>query len=516
MHGTVWSPGEKRIHGECGLSATPSKVSKELAKGGYARSRFAVAAWRQRHEAEWHSLCRRYSKTSSKETNLDEEAQEDLDLSEVDEANPEIFLDRDYYYNKDDDTYITWIKCAPKPIVLPGDVHQAMLRAYSRYDGNPATINEICRTFGMPRQYFNQYRMVHGWTHDHEPFTREEVETKTEQDLAEEAYQLRRLSLHKRLEQEKWADIRSDARKWRRLDAEVLRPLMEWIEKEAPDYSVPTLSVSHNDNKEVWIIPIADFHWGKYTSLDESQKKTNRELAKRRFRFLIRQVIQEASPRGTPQKIFLVFGGDWLHVDDREGNTTRGTRQDTDGVLFELVRGGCELQREAVDLLRQIAPVDVWRLPGNHDETQAFRDAQVLEAWYRNAEDVSVTVSARAREYTTYGKTLIGLTHGNNVKLDDLPTLMATEKPREWGSCPHRLFFTEHFHTLKTVEGRTSIYGSRGVLLCQGWTMTGDDRWHTQRGFTGSVRGVALHVVDETRGLVSQVLAPVESINEDE
>jgi len=68
---------------------------------------------------------------------------------EIDPEQPDLkqknqwIYDEYYTYNSDSDTYVTFLRSAPKPVVVPGEVHRAMQRAYSNWDGNPATINEI-------------------------------------------------------------------------------------------------------------------------------------------------------------------------------------------------------------------------------------------------------------------------------------------------------------------------------------------------------------------------------------
>ena len=109
-----------------------------------------------------------------------------------------------YTYNADADTYITFLRSAPKPITMPGDVHRAMQRAYSNWDGNPGTINEICRQFSFPRAWFVEYKSVHGWTHDKEPFTNEEIMSRKTEDMVDDALEQRRSVLFQKFEQEKW------------------------------------------------------------------------------------------------------------------------------------------------------------------------------------------------------------------------------------------------------------------------------------------------------------------------
>ena len=54
-------------------------------------------------------------------------------------------------------------------------------------------------------------------------------------------------------------------------------------------------------------------------------------------------------------------------------------------------------------------------------------------------------VSISHRKYFKYGSSLIGTTHGDGAKTNDLPLLMAQES-NEWANTKHRYFYTHHVH----------------------------------------------------------------------
>ena len=84
--------------------------------------------------------------------------------------------DKAYYYNSETDVYVTFLRSAGgKPVTISGDTHRAMKEAYSSMVGDGATINEMTRAFQFPRAWFDEYRRLHGWTHDMDPFPDEEV-----------------------------------------------------------------------------------------------------------------------------------------------------------------------------------------------------------------------------------------------------------------------------------------------------------------------------------------------------
>ena len=109
----------------------------------------------------------------------------------------EFISEEAYYYNNETDVYVTFLRSAGgKPITMSGDTHRAMKEAYSSMVGSPASINEIGRTFQFPRAWFDEYRRTHGWTHDMDPFTNEEMSSMATEDLVDELVLRNRRALH--------------------------------------------------------------------------------------------------------------------------------------------------------------------------------------------------------------------------------------------------------------------------------------------------------------------------------
>jgi hypothetical protein len=90
---------------------------------------------------------------------------------------------------------------------------------------------------------------------------------------------------------------------------------------------------------------------------------------------------------------------------------------------------GQQLMVEFIDMLRQVANVEILLTAGNHDFKLSHVLLQYLGAYYRESSDVNVIKCHKFRQYFSYGQTLMGFTHGDGTKLHDLPYLMANEAP---------------------------------------------------------------------------------------
>jgi len=109
-----------------------------------------------------------------------------------------------YFYDQVNDEYFTFLSTANTMIKVEGDRHRAMKTAYSSMVGKPASINEVCREFGIPRAWFDEYRRRHGWTHDMDIYTDEQIMESNVEQLVEDLVLKRRHELHKKFERKKW------------------------------------------------------------------------------------------------------------------------------------------------------------------------------------------------------------------------------------------------------------------------------------------------------------------------
>jgi hypothetical protein len=116
-----------------------------------------------------------------------------------------------YWYNKDQDRYITVIRGVGEPIVTSGAEHRAICEAYSNMVGKSSTLNEIARDFGMPRAWLIQYLHIHGITHDKEPFSAEELIERTTDDLVEDLYNMKRRAVFTAMNEKSWKEIKKRA-----------------------------------------------------------------------------------------------------------------------------------------------------------------------------------------------------------------------------------------------------------------------------------------------------------------
>lgn len=404
-----------------------------------------------------------------------------------------------YTYNGDTDTYVMILKCRPQPLVISGNKFRAMKRAYSNWANKEATVNEICRRFEIPRDQFMELKTVHGWTHDQEPFTREEVVDGNTDDMVNDVYQQRRQALWEGFEQKKWQETKKAAENWNQLEQTFILPLREHIELWAPTYKVPLVNIHKARNPFAVVANTGELHYGKSGWIGETGEEYNRDIAEKRLLEARQNMLQEVADRGRPEKIFWAFGNDQIHIDNDQGETTKQTPQDCDGSAARIVSEAMDIFLKDADTLRAVAPLHIKYVPGNHDRLLSYTMLHVLKAWFRNDKDVIIDVSNDTRTYDIYGNTLMGYGHGDGaLKPANFMATMAKEASQWWSQTKFKAFFTGHLHSEVVRE---LIGGTHYQMR----SLSGKDRYHARNGYLSDA-GMNSYIVDKERGVTNSIL----------
>jgi hypothetical protein len=233
-----------------------------------------------------------------------------------------------------------------------------------------------------------------------------------------------------------------------------------------------------------------DLHMGKYAWEEETVTNYDSDIAADLFNaaldFLLARALRLTG--GKLERVLCVFGNDVSHMDSKRGETTAGTRMDVDTRYVRVYRRICAVHRRAVDILRDVAPVDIKIVPGNHDELTSFHLGEVLGAIYENDKHVTVDNVAKLRKYYEFGTNLFGFTHGDAEKVSELPLLMAREQPEAWARCASREWHIGHKHIAEKFEARGRIeqdtVSDKGVRVRRLMSLSAHDAWHTQHAYT--------------------------------
>ena len=277
---------------------------------------------------------------------------------------------------------------------------------------------------------------------------------------------------------------------------EFKQDFIDTVEKIRPNHIKIERSELIEDSHALLIDP-ADIHINKLCSAFETGEDYNSQIAVQRVKQGVYSILKK-SKYFNIDKIILIVGNDVLNTDNARSQTTKGTQQDTHLKWFDAFIMAKQLYIDIIETLVQIADVEVIYNVSNHDEMSGFFLMDSLYSWYNTHENIEFNRSPSHRKYTTYGKNLIGTTHGDGAKQNDLPLLMCHEASQYWHNCKHRYWFTHHVHH-KT---------SRDIMSVQIESLRSPspaDSWHHKSGYQHSPLAIEGFIFHKEFGQVARL-----------
>lgn len=267
------------------------------------------------------------------------------------------------------------------------------------------------------------------------------------------------------------------------------------IAKFKEEYKPKPIKKNYPKGEYLFIPAILDAHIGRR---DKTSTYTV-ERAASEFVLTGEALISRALALGMPiDRILFPVGNDLLNADNLIGQTTKGTWQEMSAAQTDAVDAAVFCCRSMIDRLMDIAPVDVVLVPDNHGRYSTYLIGKVLEAAYETSKYVTIDNRPKPRIYYPYGRTLIGMEHGDQVKEDKLALLMASEAKEMWGSTEYKVFLRGHFHKSKELYQSTSDDTSVSIITFPAFCPP--DRWEEYMGFVGKHRAAEARFFHKEHG----------------
>lgn len=312
---------------------------------------------------------------------------------------------RRWEYVRDDDGKITHVLTfLPNRVLKVSiDSHAAMRAAYSNWDGKPDTINQVAKRSGLSRREFVTYKAIHGWTHDDDPFLDSTIEETPVEVLTSNLIQSKRRALELEFSRQQERTDRTDAEKWRNLQAGVWEPFkhlathIEMVDvpqlfKERPFFHVKS---KEGAPPHKLVVNACDWQIGEKAAALELTKggDYNTQIAADCIGHYAEKIAQLVADRAYKvDEIIIADLGDLGH--GLEGCTAHGTPLEVDCVRQEQVHVILNLMRSLVDCARQLAPkVTLLHVECNHLGFGGTLIFDQLAYWYQGEKPVEgVTV----------------------------------------------------------------------------------------------------------------------------
>lgn len=205
------------------------------------------------------------------------------------------------------------------------------------------------------------------------------------------------------------------------------------------------------DSDLLAVFPIGDPHVGLYVWAKECGDAFDLDIA-RALTFGAVDRLMASAPAAETAIILLL--GDVFHMNDQTNSTPGHKHQlDVDSRFVKVLQVGIETYRHTIIRALQKYPRVVFKaIPGNHDPQAVWALAMTIAAYFSNEPRVTVDLNPSKFWFYRFGKVLIGSTHGDTVKHESLPGIMACDRPEDWGATRHRHWYTGHVHSQHVRE----------------------------------------------------------------
>lgn len=244
-----------------------------------------------------------------------------------------------------------------------------------------------------------------------------------------------------------WVKTKLDEEQWQ----EAIKEFIDCLIKDAKGLSPLVKPPKSSLADLLAVYPFGDPHIGMYAWAQEAGDDFDLEIAERHILGAVDSLVDSAPPAETA---ILLPLGDVFHANDQTNQTPGHKHQlDVDSRYPKVIAIGIKTFRHAIiRALEKHQTVIVRVEPGNHDPQAKWALVFALAAHFENNPRVVIDTSPSKFWFYKFGKVLIGSTHGDTVKHEGLPGVMAADRPVEWGGTKHRYWYTGHVHNTIVKE----------------------------------------------------------------
>lgn len=298
--------------------------------------------------------------------------------------------------------------------------------------------------------------------------------------------------------QSKWTDIKGNDRTSSRLtvkpnvtnlyNEEFIKRLFDSIK--IIDNFEEYKPIQYDEDGYILVVPIADFHYMRYSSSNFCNEDYDREIARNRYYCIINDIFLKVKDIKI-KKIFFVVGNDMINIDTISGTTTKGTQQESIGDLESAIIEITNIIVNTIEKLKRIAPVEVVYVPSNHDYLTFFGIVNAIRIKYEKDSNVVVDYSSKERKYKFESTCLLGFAH--NLKDDKVNDILVEEASEYLSQSKTRIFFLAHLHH----EFANDVSGTDVRRLP---TFASSSRWEYNKGYS-SIKRCQSFLIDPSYGI---------------
>lgn len=286
---------------------------------------------------------------------------------------------------------------------------------------------------------------------------------------------------------------------------------MEWVEairsliKEVPQIKTPKVKRPEVEDIGRYLLEIAlmDVHFGMLAWGKETMHDYDIDIAEKLFLHAVQDLLNKSAGY-KPSRILFPFGNDFLHIDDPSNLTPQHRNLlDVDSRLIKIYKKAKLAVIKAIDYCRQVAPVDIVWVPGNHDPNVSYYLCDVISEVFRDDTFVTVDTGPKWRKFYPWGDGLIVYTHGMEEPIRDLPNIIATEEPKLWGNSKYREIHIGHKHKKQEIKW-VNVDTHVGTVVRMIPSIATEDAWHYRKGYIKGYHAAESYLWDMNHGMIGQ------------
>ena len=284
-----------------------------------------------------------------------------------------------------------------------------------------------------------------------------------------EGFSVKKVSTNRDAEgniKQQWVSVDRDKEEAFEQAREVVTALMEPCKR----LSLAIPAPDETDEELMAVYAIADAHIGMFAWDKETGADYDLQIAEDIVNDAMVKLVQSVPATKTA---LIANLGDFMHT-DTVLNKTMGSGHvlDVDSRWGKIIQVGSRVYRNLINLaLQKHEKVIVKSGIGNHDAHGSLTLAMIMQAYFENNDRVEIELPIAAFTYHTFGKNLIGISHGNGIKIASLPGIMATDRPKDWGNSTYRTYLLGHKHHREAKEfPGCTVETFRAIASKDSWT----------------------------------------------
>jgi hypothetical protein len=270
-------------------------------------------------------------------------------------------------------------------------------------------------------------------------------------------------------------------------------------------YKAPIFQPLHGKRTgTLGIINIFDAHLDKLCRAIETGAESDSSLSEniRTFEQCFNVLLSDVS-KSQPETIVIPLGNDLQQTIGPQNTTKRGTPQDVTDHFHDASDRIMWLILRCIDKARQIAPVKIIMIAGNHDEDAVYNLGRILQGTYRGIDTVEIDNSRTQRKYLRWGLNLFGFAHGDKEfnKVDKLPVTMSLERRADWAEIRFAEWYLgDKHHKQEHKFMRVKDFAGATVRFLR--SISGDDKWHVDEQWIGVPKSAEAFIWSKDKGMV--------------